>query len=277
MNLAQRSILLTGASGGIGAATAALLAGAGARVLVTAQSSARLELLVRSLASHARDGQVVALAADLTQANDRTRLRDVAIARRVDLLVNNAGTPAFGPFDECDDARIAQVIAVNLTAPVQLVRALLPHLRALPAATIVNVGSTLGSLGVPGFAVYAASKAGLHLFSQSLRRELSATSVNVQYFAPRTTRTRFNSDRAAAFNRATGAHEDEPGAVAQALLQFIERGTPERHLGFPEALAARVNGLVPRWLDPVFRRHGAILADLPPPATEAPAPSKAHP
>ena len=245
-------------------------------MLITAQSPGRLEALARSLATHARDGQVAALAADLTHAADRARLRDVAIARRVDVLINNAGTPAFGPFAECDDARIAQVIATNLTAPAQLVRALLPHLRAQPAATIVNVGSTLGSLGVPGFALYGATKAGLHMFSQSLRRELAATSVNVQYFAPRTTRTAFNSDRAVAFNRATGAHEDQPEVVAQALLRFIERGTAERHLGFPEGLAARLNGLAPHWLDPVFRRHGRVLADLPPAPTELPTPNKVH-
>jgi len=260
VRLSDCSVLLTGASGGIGAATARALIAAGARVLLVARDGQRLAKLAEALAAGARDGQVAAFATDLTTAAGRSDLRNLAIARRVNVLVNNAGTPCFGALRETDDARIAEVIGTNLVAPVALTRALLPHLSALPRATILNVGSTLGRLGLPGFSVYSASKFGLRGFTEALRRELAGSRVDVLYLAPRATRTPFNDDRVSAFNRATGAREDPPEAVAAAIVRMIERRTSERQLGFPERIAVRVNGLVPRWLDGAFAKHRAVLA-----------------
>jgi short-subunit dehydrogenase len=260
MKPADCSVLLTGASGGIGAATARALVAAGARVLLVARDGRRLAQLADTLAGNARAGQVAAFATDLATGTGRTQLRDLAIARRVNVLVNNAGTPCFGTLAETDDARIAEVIGTNLVAPVALTRALLPHLSAQPCAAILNVGSTLGRLGLPGFSVYAAGKFGLRGFSEALRRELGGSAVDVLYLAPRATKTPFNDARVAAFNRATGTREDPPEAVAAAIVRMIERGTHERQLGFPERFAVRLNGIVPRWLDGAFARHRAALA-----------------
>ncbi len=257
MKPADCSVLLTGASGGIGAATARALVAAGARVLLVARDGARLARLADRLGA---GNQVAAFAADLTTATGRAQLRDLAVARRANVLVNNAGTPCFGALGEMDDAAIAGVIGVNLVAPIALTRTLLPHLGSQPRAIVLNVGSTLGRLGLPGFSVYAASKFGLRGFTEALRRELAGSRIDVLYLAPRTTTTAFNSDRVAAFNRATGTREDTPEVVAAAILRTIERGTPERQLGFPERFAVRVNGLVPRWLDGAFAKHRAALA-----------------
>jgi len=253
MRLDGRSILLTGATGGIGAAAAAACVRAGARVLLVARHGDRLEALARALS--AQPGHVAALAADVVRPTDRARIRDIAIARRVDTIVHNAATPCFGALDEIDEARIGEVLATNLVAPMQLTRLLLPWLRTLPRASVLAVGSTLGALGMPGYTVYSASKFGLRGFTESLRRELAGTTIAVQYLAPRTTRTAFNSARVDDYNQATGAHVDAPEDVARALVRMLARGTLERHMGIPEALAARANGLVPRLLDPAFRRH----------------------
>lgn len=269
MRLDGRSILLTGATGGIGAETARALVAAGARVLLVARDPDRLEALARSIRAH--PGHVGALAVDVTDANDRAALRDVAISRRVDTLVNNAALSCFGALDEVDEARIAEVIGTNLVAPLQLARLMLPWFRTLPRASILNVGSTFGRLGVPGFSIYAASKFGLRGFTESLRRELAGSSIAVQYFAPRTTRTAFNSARVDAFNAATGANTDRPEDVARLLVRMLARGDAERHLGFTESLAARLNGFAPRLLDPAFRRHRAMLDDGP--ATDTPPPT----
>jgi short-subunit dehydrogenase len=266
MRLDGRSILLTGATGGIGAEAARALVAAGARVLLVARDPARLEALARSIP--AQPGHVAALAVDVTDANDRAALRDVAVARRVDTLVNNAGLPCFGALEEVDEARVAEVIGTNLVAPILLARLLLPWLRTLPRSAILNVGSTFGRLGVPGFSIYAASKFGLRGFTESLRRELAGSRVAVQYFAPRTTRTAFNSARVDAFNSATGANADDPADVARQLVRMLARGGAERHLGFTESLAARLNGFAPRLLDPAFRRHRDVLDDGP--ATDKP-------
>ena len=259
MKLAQASVLLTGASGGIGAATARALVAAGSKVLLVARDRKRLAAFAQTLP--AREGQVAALAVDLATAAGRAQLTDVATARGVNVLINNAGIPCFGALDAVDDAKLEQVVATNLVAPIALTRALLPHLKQHRAAIVLNIGSTLGRLGLPGFSVYAATKFGMRGFTESLRREVAGTGVDVLYLAPRATKTRFNDADVADYNRATGTREDDPATVARAVLRTLERRTPERQLGFPERFAVRINGLVPRWLDGAFAKHRSHVAE----------------
>jgi short-subunit dehydrogenase len=261
VNISELSVVLTGASGGIGAATATALVRNGSRVLLVARSPEPLAGLARALGDGAAPGQVEALASDVTTTHGRADIAALAAVRRVDTLIQCAGTPYFGPLQAADDARIENVIATNLIAPIELARALLPQLLKQPHARIVNVGSALGRLGMPGFTVYCASKFGLRGFTEALRRELSGTNVRVQYIAPRTTRTPFNDARVDAFNRATGARSDPPHAVADAIVRMLRDGAAERALGFPERLAARVNGVAPRLLDRAFNRHRDAVTD----------------
>ena len=258
MRLRNASVVLTGASGGIGAATAGALAAAGARLLLVARDAARLTALAATLPRVRHD--VGALAVDLATEHGRMRLRDAAIARQANVLVNNAGVACFGALETIDDARIAAVIGTNLVAPIALTRALLPHLGRQPEAIVLNIGSTLGRLGLPGYSVYAASKFGLRGFTESLRREIAGSPIKVLYLAPRATRTAFNDAAANAYNRATATREDDADTVARAVLRAIERGASERQLGFPERLAVRLNALAPRLLDGAFDKHRAHLA-----------------
>jgi short-subunit dehydrogenase len=260
---ADASVILTGASGGIGAATARVLVDAGARVLLVARDRTRLAALAQRLAVHAGDGHVAALAVDIATAHGRAQLREIAEARHVNVLVNNAGLPCFGAIETIDEARIAEVVATNLLAPIELTRTLLPLLRGQGNGIVLNIGSTLGRLGLPGFSVYAATKFGMRGFTESLRRELAGSGVDVLYLAPRATKTRFNDASVAAYNRATNTREDAPERVARAVLRTLERRTPERQLGFPEVLAVRLNALVPRWLDGAFARHRDHVAARP--------------
>jgi short-subunit dehydrogenase len=253
------SVLLTGASGGIGQALARALLARGARVLLVARSAGPLTRLAADLAGESSADRVAALPADVTQPRDRALLAAAAAERGIDVLINNAGAPCFGEFDALPETEIAQVLATNLLAPMLLTRALLPHLQARPRASVLNIGSTLGRLGLPGYAVYSASKFGLRGFSEALRRELAGSGVRVQYLAPRATHTAFNDARVEAYNRATQTRADAPETVAAAALRLLADGAPERFLGFPESLAVRINGLVPVWLDRAFGRHSAAL------------------
>jgi len=256
MRTGQMKVVLTGAGGGIGAATARALVAAGASVLLVGRSRERLDALAADLQAGAR---AVALAADITREDGRRAIRDAATAMRANVLINNAGVPSFGALESLDEAHVAQVVETNLIAPILLTRLLLPHLKAQPEARVLNIGSALGSLALPGFCVYSAAKFGLRGFSEALRRELAGSALQVQYLAPRTTRTAFNDARVEAFNRATGAQSDRPERVARAALDMLAQGTAERYLGFPEKLAVRINGLAPRWLDGVFKRHRKAL------------------
>lgn len=254
-------VLLTGATGGIGAAIARALVAQGAAVLLVARSADRLGRLAQDLGGD--DERVAWLAVDLTRAHDLAGLTDVARDWGVNVLVNNAGLASFGAFDDQPAEHLQQLLHTNLLAPMLLTQALLPSLRAQPHAQVIQVGSVLGRLGLPGFAAYSATKFGLRGFSEALRRELAGSSVRVQYLGPRSTRTPFNDARVEAYNRATGTAMDTPERVADALLALLRSGAAERFLGFPESLAVRLNGLAPTLLDGAFDTHRRQLAPTP--------------
>ncbi|MDO8906202.1 SDR family oxidoreductase [Hydrogenophaga sp.] len=260
MKPANARVLLTGATGGIGQATARALLREGASLLLVGRSEGALDELSRQLtAAGASASRVRWIAADLTLAQDVQRLVNEAARLDCNAVIHGAGLPAFGALQTLPAADIRSVLQTNLEVPVLLTQALLPRLLTLPQAQIVCVGSALGRMGLPGFSVYSASKFGLLGFAEALRRELADTTVRVQYIGPRSTRTRFNAPAVTAYNRATGTAEDTPESVARAIVQLLTDGAAERFLGFPEKLAVRLNALAPAWFDRVFRKHTAHL------------------
>ena len=271
MKPTQARVLLTGATGGIGQATARALLRAGASLLLVGRSEAALDEMSRQLtAAGASASRVRWFAADLTQARDLQRLVIEAARLDCNVVIHGAGLPSFGAFQTLSAADIRRVLQTNLEVPVLLTQALLPRLLTLPQAQIVCVGSALGRMGLPVFSVYSASKFGLLGFAEALRRELADTTVRVQYIGPRTTRTRFNAPAVTAYNRATGTNEDTPEFVANAIVQLLTDCTAERFLGFPERLAVRLNALAPAWFDRVFRKHAAHLRNSQNPTPAAP-------
>ena len=264
MSLAHLKVLLTGASGGIGAAMAQALAARGASLLLTGRDAAALERLERSLALPA--GRSLAVAADLADAASRARLVHAAITWNggVNTLVNNAGLGQFGLFADSTPQQAEALLAANVAAPIHLTRALLPRLLEQPEAHVVNVGSVLGSIGHPGHVLYCASKFALRGFGEALARELSDTRVQVHYIAPRATRTAMNAPQLEAMNAELGVATDPPERVAAALCELLERGRARATVGWPEKLFVRLNGLLPGLVDralaaklPKVRAHAA--------------------
>lgn len=270
MKAANARVLLTGASGGIGQAIASVLVGAGASVMLVGRSAVALRaqaLALRGESTAAIKPQVEWYAADLTRLASVGALAEVAAGWDCNVVVHNAGVPGFGRLEALNANEMANILHLNLLIPMLLTQALLPHLRKLPEARMLFVGSVLGRLGLPGYSVYSASKFGLRGFAEALRRELGDTRIGVQYLGPRSTRTAFNSAAVTHYNNATGTAVDDPYVAGKALLDLLESGAAERFLGFPEKLAVRLNGLVPAWLDGVFAKHRASL-----PAVANPAP-----
>ncbi len=261
MKAAEARVVLTGAAGGIGNATAEALLRAGAAVMLVGRSASRLEELTRQLRQDpvADAAQVEYSVADLTRADDLSALAAQASAWRCNVLVHNAGLPSFGRLQDETPAQMQAVMQTNLIAPMLLTRCMLPHLLAQRAAQVICVGSALGAIGLPGYSVYSASKFGLRGFAQALRRELAETPVKVQYLGPRATRTAFNSEAVEAYNRVTGTAMDRPEQVAAELITLLESGAGERFVGYPEKIAARLNGLAPSLLDGSFKRHSRQL------------------
>lgn len=248
MKAAQARVLLTGASGGIGRAMADALLQAGAQVLGVSRSTQQDRPGLRWVQ------------ADLARAEGMARIAQAASAWDANVVVHAAGLPGFGALPALAPAQMQAVLQANLLAPMLLSQALLPQLLRQPRAQLVFVGSALGRIGLPGFSLYSASKAGLHGFAEALRRELTDGPVRVQLLAPRSTRTAFNDAAAEAYNTATGTASDSPQQVAQALLALIESEAAERYIGWPERLGVRLGGAFPPLLDGSFGKHRRHLS-----------------
>jgi short-subunit dehydrogenase len=266
MNLAETTVLVTGATGGIGASIVEALLARGASVLATGRSPRALDTLASRCSRFGR--QATFVMADLLESRDRERLCAAAIAANggagVNVLINGAGVGRFGLFEQISDAEIEHLLAINVAAPLQLTRALLAQLRRQPAAAIVNIGSVLGAIGYPGQAAYSATKFAMRGFSEALGRELADSPVRVLHVAPRATRTSLNTAAVDRMNRALRVAIDSPAIVAGAICRALEDERRTSVLGWPERLYVRINAVAPSIVDrslasmlPVIKAHAA--------------------
>lgn len=260
MNLQGKTILVTGANGGIGRAIVERLARQRASLILVGRDQQALRELSATVLS--LGGDALVMVADLLQPAERQRIVAVCQALPHGLygLVNNAGGNTFGLFAEQDEAMVQQQVTLNLLVPMLLTRALLPALHKASEARLLNIGSTFGSIGYPGYAPYCAAKFGLRGFTEALRRELADTPLKVLYLAPRATTTPLNTDRVVALNRELGNAMDTPDSVADAAVQLFLAGKPhQRFLGFPEKLFARINQILPVLVDGALRKQLAVI------------------
>lgn len=255
MKLQGKLVLLTGASGGIGEALAQELAAQGAHLLLQGRKSTALERLRREL-PHPERHQVVI--ADLCLVTERARLlQHPALDEGLDVLINNAGTNQFAWLEDQSAEQVERQLRLNVEAPIQLTRALLPRLRK--PAVIMNIGANLGGVGHPGYSVYCASKFALHGFSEALGRELEGTGIRVLHFAPRTTRTRLDSEAAYAMNVALGTPIDSPFDVAEYAVIALCNETRRRWIGWPQRMMVRLNALCPWLVDRLSARRRPLI------------------
>ncbi|NOT62853.1 MAG: SDR family oxidoreductase [Acidobacteria bacterium] len=182
VQLAQRHALITGGGTGIGRALAFALAQHGARVTVTGRRSELLQAVAQAIIERGEPAQ--AISADVTDAAQRNAMLTQAVASfgEIEILISNAGALHGGSFAQHSAQEIEALIRLHLNAPMELVRSLHPHLKA-----IVLVSSQAAQIPVPHFALYCATKAGLSAFATALRYELDDTHVLLA--APPGTRT----------------------------------------------------------------------------------------
>ena len=264
MQLKGARVVLTGATGGLGQALAGRLAAAGATLLLTGRDLERLQ----GVALQAGPGHRC-LQADLSAASGIAAVTEAAREFGANVLVNNAGVGGFGLLQDQDEAGVAEVLATNLAAPIQLTRAMLPGLLAQPESAVVNIGSAFGSIPFAGFAAYSAAKAGLHSFSEALRRELADTGVHVLHVSPRAIDTPLNSPAVLALNAQLGNASDSADRVAAAVVRLLEKDAPRAVLGWPERFFAWLHGVAPGLVDrglrgklPVIKRHAATAHSI---------------
>jgi NAD(P)-dependent dehydrogenase (short-subunit alcohol dehydrogenase family) len=204
MSLDGRVALITGGGRGIGAAVARRLAGQGARVAVAGRGRAELELVAAEL-----DGR--AFVVDLLDraATDRALAEIAAAMGRVDILVNNAGAAETAPLGKTDDAMWDRMMALNVTAPFRLTRALVPEMVKAGWGRVVNVASNAGVTGYRYTAAYCAAKHALVGVTRALAIDLATTGVTINAVCPGFVATKLVDDAVARIVAKTGRSADD--------------------------------------------------------------------
>jgi NAD(P)-dependent dehydrogenase (short-subunit alcohol dehydrogenase family) len=223
--------IVTGASSGIGAATARLLSAQGAKVVLAARRVRRLDALAAELKGS------LAVPTDVTMPGEIRELlaRTVATHGRVDVLVNNAGQGLHVPLEELDPADLRAVFELNVVAPLVGMQAVVPLMRAASGGAIVNVSSATSLRIFPGLGGYSATKAALNMLSQVGRLEFADAGVTVSVVYPSLTATEFHQTLRAGKLR-SGAQRiqpDPPELVAEAIALAIRGGDGHILVGDP--------------------------------------------
>jgi short-subunit dehydrogenase len=260
MNLAGKACLVTGASGGIGAALARVLSERGARVALLARRLPELERIAAELEGSGVGGgpvgrQAVVIEADVTDG--KTIGGAVALAAQklsgLDLVVNNAGVGYYGPLEQMDPADLGALFETNVLGVLRVTRAALPHLKR-GGGLIVNISSGLSLRALPFLSAYAGTKAMLNLISDGLRMELRPYGIRVLTYGPPATDTEFFrhsrgiQQPAAAMRRMKLARVED---LAERIMRAIER---ERRQVIEGSILGLMNLLAPRLLDAMFYR-----------------------
>lgn len=254
MELQNKRVLLTGACGGIGSVIAQLLAKKGTRLLLVGRSAEKLETLKATLAKSDNHQIIVA---DLLTSSGVDAL-NIAAHRHaeqcgIDIVINNAGYNQFEWLCHRQPNDVIDEVFINLTSPMLLAQSSIHWLNR--PGIILNVGSTLGSIGHPGYSAYCAAKAGLHRFSEALDRELSDEGVRVLYLAPRTTTTALNTSLVQEMNAALGNRSDDPSIVAAHVVAVIEQEIAQRWIGSPEKWFVKINQWFPSLVGRQLRKQ----------------------
>lgn len=258
MQINNKRILLTGATGGVGSVLAHQLAEKGAILALVGRDITKLTALIQSLPAF--NGSHIVIVADFNQANIAHHVVDEALHKlgSIDLLINNAGILDFIQLEDQTDERIAQIMQTNVTSLIQLTRALLPQFKANNQGHFVMIGSIFGSLGFPHYATYCASKFAVHGFSQALRRELVNTHIGVTYVAPRAIKTAMNDASTTAMMEKSGNKMDTAEDVSKIVIKAIEQEKQEVFIGQPQSFFAWLNGVAPCLVNLGLKKQTAL-------------------
>ena len=260
MKLDNKNILITGAAGGIGSALSQQLNTAGANLALHGLTREELQALLESLKP--RQNRIETIVMDLMSDNAGPQLVSQAseILGGLDMVINLAGIQTFKALDDLSAGQIDVQVALNLTVPIHINQAAARIFMQQKSGTIVNIGSTFGTIGFAQFSVYSASKFGLRGFTEALRREMQGSGVDVLYIAPRATQTALNSSAMYEMAEKTKMNIDSPSDVAAQIVRAIEKQKKNTYIGFPEKFFCKVNALFPSLVDKALASQNKIAS-----------------
>jgi NADP-dependent 3-hydroxy acid dehydrogenase YdfG len=232
--LAETVSLVTGASSGIGHATALALAAEGSAVALVARRRDRLQQVAEAITEHG--GAVLIITADLTAPDQAAEAVERAVGQfgRLDIVVNNAGVMYSGPITSTTREQWERMIATNVGGVLNVTRTALPHLVTAAeqgprrVADLVNISSTLGRVARPGASVYSMTKFGINGLSESMRQELLAMRVRVSVIEPGKVETEMTVRARAEHKEGVGEmiqtiERLRPGDIAEAIVFIVTR------------------------------------------------------
>jgi short-subunit dehydrogenase len=260
----KKVVAITGASSGIGRATALRLARRGASLVLCARRHDRLEEVGAEVTR--LGGKVLTLVADVTSEADMNGLVQQALIRfgRLDVMLCNAGFGIYGAIDAVDPAQMRRLLDVNYMGTYFAVRAALPEFRRQGTGHLILVSSIVGKRGVPYVGAYAATKFAQVGLAECLRAELQGSGIHVSVVFPISTETEFFAVMTSESGDATRAAGPRQSAerVAEAIALAIERPIPEV---YPYKLArglVLLNALAPGFCDRLVKRWGRKPVDF---------------
>ena len=256
--LAGLRAILTGASSGVGWQLALQLAQKRVRLIAVARRAERLQQLEQAV--HEVGGAITIVPGDVCESELRHNICSITRDQfgGLDLLINNAGITALGPFAEADERRLRQIMEVNFFAPAELTRLALPLLKSGNSPAIVNVGSVLGHRAVPLKSEYCASKFALHGFSDALRAELQRDGIDLVLVSPSTIASElFEAAIADTSGRDWKAKRGmSPAKVAAKIIRAIETGRHEVIISAGGKMLVWLDRLAPSLMNRILARFG---------------------
>lgn len=236
MEIKNAVVILTGASIGIGAAAARLLAQQGAKLVLAARSTDKLQALATEL--QGQGAEVLTVTTDMAVHDQVKALVDRAKQRfgRVDVLVNNAAVPAICPVEKLPDDIFRTMFDVNVLGPLHAMQAALPVMRAQGGGLIVNISSMVSRVIWPSMGGYAATKFALNCLSETLRVEAAKDNIRVSVVFPDNTGTDFGAHSLMVLDPPTSPPEgvewkvDAPERVAEKIVEAIRTEPKELYV-----------------------------------------------
>jgi len=247
----QSVVAITGASAGIGRATALRLARDGASVVVSARRHDRLTALVREI--EVFEGRALAVVADVTREDDMQRLVSASVERfgRLDVMICNAGFAVEGSADDVTCEHMRQLLDVNYLGTFYGARAALPVFRRQHAGHLIFVSSIVGKRGVPHMGAYAATKFAQVGLAECLRSELVGSNIHVSVVFPVSTETEFTHVMKTSSGSASRARGPRQSAeqVADAIARGIARPSAEIYPYRKARALGLLNAIAPAFCD----------------------------